>query len=106
MEGLTWTQEEADDSIAATVAGHSTALSNELTGATTQGQFDAMVNLSYNIGKYALATSTVLRKHNLKAFKEAAAAFMMWNKLTIHGLLTYSEGQNNRRLREKAMYLS
>lgn len=106
VEGATCTQEQAEAWVVATVKAHAEGVSKALKGAATQAQFDAMVSLSYNIGKYAFATSTVLRQHNAGNFKDAAAAFMMWNKITINGVLTYSAGLNNRRLSEKALYLT
>ena len=105
-EGTTVTQEQADATLVETVKGHALSLSKGLTAPATQPQFDAMVSLSYNIGKTAIANSTVLRKHNAGAIKDAAAAFTMWNKVTINGILTYSAGLNNRRHTEKALYLS
>lgn len=106
VEGLVWTQEKADAARDATVAAREKAVSKALTRAATQAQFDAMISLSYNIGLRAFQNSTVLRQHNAGNFRDAAAAFMMWNKITIDGVLTYSEGLNNRRLREKALYLT
>ncbi len=46
----------------------------------TQGMFDAMVSLAYNIGTGAFAKSSVVR-HLKQGNKEAAAdAFLLWNK--------------------------
>lgn len=54
---------------------------NRLTGGvTTQGQFDALVSLCYNIGEGALKTSTLLRKHNEGDYTDAAAEFPRWNR--------------------------
>lgn len=105
-EGVEWTQEQADSARDATVAAREKAISKALTRAATQGQFDAMISLSYNIGVRAFQNSTVLRQHNAGNFRDAGAAFMMWNKVTVDGVLTYSEGLNNRRHREKAIYLT
>lgn len=106
VEGLTWTQEKADATRDATVAAREKAVTKALKRAATQAQFDAMMSLTYNIGVYAFQTSTVLRQHNAGNFRDAGAAFLMWNKITVNGVLTYSEGLNNRRHREKALYLT
>ena len=106
VEGLVWTQEQANAARDAHVAGVEKGVTKALTRAATQAQFDAMVSLTFNIGLYAFQTSTVLRQHNAGNFKDAGIAFVMWNKITIEGVLTYSEGLNNRRLREKALYLT
>ena len=105
-EGVEWTQEKADAARDATVAAREKAITKALKRAATQAQFDAFISLSYNIGVRAFQNSTVLRQHNLGNFKDAASAFLMWNKVTIDGVLTYSEGLNNRRQREKALYLT
>ncbi|MGF6139022.1 lysozyme [Pseudomonas laurylsulfatiphila] len=105
-EGVEWTQEQADAARDATVAAREKAITKALTRAATQAQFDAMISLSYNIGVRAFQNSTVLRQHNAGNFKDAANAFLMWNKKTIDGVLTYNEGLNSRRQREKALYLT
>lgn len=104
-EGTVWTQEQADKARDATVAAREKAVSSALTRPATQNQFDAMMSLTYNIGVYAFQTSTVLRQHNAGHHKDAANAFTMWNKITVDGVKVYSEGLNNRRHREKALYL-
>ena len=105
-EGLEWTQEQADAARDTHVAGVEKAVSKALKRAANQNQFDAFMALTFNIGVYAFQTSTVLRQHNAGNFRDAAAAFLMWNKETINGVLTYNAGLNNRRQREKALYLS
>lgn len=76
---------------------------------TTQRQFDAMVSLCYNIGvgstnplkKGGFTRSTVLRMHRAGAFKDAARAFLMWNKQD--GAVM--RGLTSRRLAESLIYL-
>lgn len=50
------------------------------TASTTQGEFDAMVSLAYNIGVGAFKRSSVLRFHLIQHYEEAADAFLVWNK--------------------------
>ena len=103
--GATWTQEKADAALASKVAGLSKAITKGLTGPTRQGQFDAFVSLAYNIGLYALLTSTAFKNHNKGLFKDAAIAITWWNKITVNGVKVYSAGLNRRRLAEKALYM-
>jgi lysozyme len=66
----------------------------------TQGQYDAMVSLAFNIGIGAFQRSTVLRKHNAGDFAGAADSFGMWNRAgnrVLNGLV-------RRRQEEAAMY--
>ncbi len=67
----------------------------------TQGMFDAMVSLAYNIGAGAFAKSSVVR-HLKQGNKTAAAeAFLMWNKAG-GKVLT---GLTRRRQAERALFL-
>lgn len=67
----------------------------------TQGQFDALVSLAFNIGEGAFAQSTLLQRHNEARYLEAADQFAVWR---------LSNGAINptlvkRRERERAVYL-
>lgn len=75
------------------------------TQGTTDNEFAAMVSLAYNIGVAGFCTSTVLRMHLAGHHPIAAEAFLMWDKIHIDGVLTYSPGLFNRRLAERALYL-
>jgi hypothetical protein len=46
----------------------------------TQGQFDALVSFTYNLGARSLSTSTLLRKLNAGDYAGAADEFLRWNK--------------------------
>lgn len=46
----------------------------------SQGQFDALVSFSFNVGVGALASSTLLRKLNQGQYREAVAELHRWNK--------------------------
>ncbi len=99
--GMHWTQDQATGRLAGDLKRFSLSLSNLLgTAPTTQGQFDAMAALAYNIGMGALASSTVLRKHRARDYAGAAAAFAMWDKQ--NGVPV--PGLTRRRAAEAAMY--
>jgi lysozyme len=76
--------------------------------ATTQGEFDAMVSLTYNIGVGSadpkkpggFTRSSVLRLHKAGDKAGAAAAFQMWNKQAGKVL----NGLTIRRAAEAALY--
>lgn len=46
----------------------------------TQGMFDALVSLAYNIGLGGFRSSSVLRHLNAGDYEAAAASFALWNK--------------------------
>ena len=63
----------------------------------TQGQYDALYSLCFNIGETNFKKSTVVKKINANDLKGAADAIEMWNKPAV--LIP-------RRKREKAMFLA
>jgi lysozyme len=63
----------------------------------TQGQFDALYSLCFNIGETAFKKSTVVRKLNENDYKGAADAILMWNKPAV---------LVKRRERERALFLA
>lgn len=107
--GMVWTQAQADAAFAADLAEFGAKVAGMLgTAPTTQGQYDAMVSLAYNIGMGdpvrnipGFLTSTVLRKHKAGDYVGAADAFAMWNKQAGKVL----NGLTKRRAAERAMYL-
>ena len=72
---------------------------------TSQAQFDAMVNLTYNIGVGGFTGSSVLRNHLAGNYQAAADSFLLWNKITLKGVKVPDKGLTNRRRREREMYL-
>lgn len=67
-----------------------------------QGQFDALVSFTYNLGARSLSTSTLLRKLNAGDYAGAADEFLRWNKAG-GKVLT---GLTRRREAERALFLS
>lgn len=99
--GIVWTQAQADARLASDVAKFAKGVAAVVTTAS-QGQFDALLSMAYNVGLGALEGSTLLRLHNAGNHKAAAAEFAKWVKaggVTLPGLVT-------RRKAEAAMYIS
>ena len=46
-----------------------------------QYEYDAAIQLSYNIGPTAFCNSTVVRRFNAGDYEGACEAFLMWNKV-------------------------
>lgn len=66
-----------------------------------QHEFDAAVNLAYNIGPTAFCGSTVVKRFNAEDYPGACDAFLMWNKFKGQVL----KGLVNRRERERRQCL-
>ncbi len=72
----------------------------------TQGQFDALVHFSFNVGVTAFKNSTLLKRINSCSFDEVPEQIRRWNKITIpSGEKRISEGLANRRKVECRMWI-
>lgn len=69
---------------------------------TTEGQFDALVSFSFNLGGAALKSSTLLKRHLAGRYREAADEFLKWN----HAGGVELAGLTKRRKGERERYLS
>jgi len=100
--GQVITQEQADQLLANDLHKFETAVNGMAGENTTQGQFDAMVSFSFNLGSGALQSSTLLKKLLLGEYQEAAAEFLKWD----HAGGVELEGLEERREGESEVYLS
>jgi lysozyme len=72
-----------------------------------QNQFDSLVDFSYNEGTGALHGSTLLRLIQANTLDPGIrAAFQMWDKLHVDGVLRFDQGLLDRRNREADLYFS
>tara|TARA_R110000823_G_scaffold233823_3_gene360131 strand:+ start:878 stop:1252 length:375 start_codon:yes stop_codon:yes gene_type:complete len=69
---------------------------------TSQGQLDALVSFSFNLGLGTLQRSTLRQKHNRGDYQGAAQEFLKYTKAGGKVL----KGLVNRRNDERALYLS
>lgn len=72
----------------------------------TQGQFDALVSFSFNLGLGALQRSTLRMKTNRGEKERAAREFRKWTKSRVNGVLKTLPGLVRRRNDEAVLYLS
>lgn len=101
--GMKISQAEADELFLEDVEEFENGV-NKLVGSapTSQGEFDAMVSLSYNIGLSNFAKSTVLKRHRLGNRLGASRAFVLWNRAGGNVMA----GLTRRREAEAKIYLS
>ena len=101
--GLVWTLAQAKAAFDADAAKFANGLNKQLYRIpTTQGQFDALFSLAYNIGLANLRTSSLLRLHKAGKYAAAADEFLKWDHQAgqvLPGLLRRSKA-------ERAIYLS
>ena len=100
VEGLVWTQEQADAQFAKDLIWAENAVNRSLDVAINQNQFDALVSFTFNDGVTAEGHSTLLKDINVCNFVAAAAQFPLWN----HFGGVVSAGLTRRRYAEKALF--
>ncbi|ENO3038042.1 lysozyme [Enterobacter ludwigii] len=100
--GMTIKQETAERLLKTGLVGYESDVSRLVKVGLTQGQFDALVSFTYNLGARSLSTSTLLRKLNVGDYAGAADEFLRWNKAGGKVL----NGLTRRREAERALFLS
>lgn len=100
--GMTINQETAERLLKTGLASYESDVSRLVKVGLTQGQFDALVSFTYNLGARSLSTSTLLRKLNSGDYAGAADEFLRWNKAGGKVL----NGLTRRREAERALFLS
>lgn len=100
--GMTIKQETAERLLKTGLVSYESDVSRLVKVGLTQGQFDALVAFTYNLGARSLSTSTLLRKLNAGDYAGAAEEFMSWNKAGGKAL----KGLTRRREAERALFLS
>ncbi|MDY3586903.1 lysozyme [Enterobacter asburiae] len=100
--GMTIKQETAERLLKTGLVSYESDVSRLVKVGLTQGQFDALVSFTYNLGARSLSTSTLLRKLNAGDYTGAAEEFLRWNKAG-GKVLT---GLTRRREAERALFMS
>jgi lysozyme len=77
--GDTCTEDQASEWLAQDVQWAVDAVNKYVTVKLNQGQFDALVDFTFNLGVGNLTHSTLLRKLNAGDYAGAAAEFPKWN---------------------------
>ncbi|WP_406808191.1 lysozyme [Enterobacter chuandaensis] len=100
--GMTIKQETAERLLKTGLVSYESDVSRLVKVSLTQGQFDALISFTYNLGARSLSTSTLLRKLNAGDYAGAADEFLRWNKAGGKVL----NGLTRRREAERALFLS
>ncbi|AEN65421.1 glycoside hydrolase family 24 [Enterobacter soli] len=100
--GMTIKQETAERLLKTGLVSYESDVSRLVKVGLTQGQFDALVSFTYNLGSRSLSTSTLLRKLNAGDYAGAAEEFLRWNKSGGKVM----PGLTNRRKAERDVFLS
>lgn len=99
--GTVVTEREAEAMLIADIHVYEAAVNHGVRVPISQGQFDALVSLCYNIGVRHFLGSTVLKRLNASDFQGAADAFLMWDKAAHHVMA----GLHKRREDERRVFM-
>lgn len=100
-QGMVITQHEADDLLRADLKHFEESVDRAIhVPQITQGQFDAMVSLAFNVGAAGFEASTLVKKLNAGDVRGAGCEFVRWSKAGGHP----SEALLARRAREMWMF--
>ena len=89
-EGAVWTQVQADMQLIVDMHNAMSAVNRLVNVTLTQGEFDALVDFTFNCGCSAFAGSTMLILLNKQDFQGAANEFAKWSHasgVVVAGLL-------------------
>ena len=100
--GMTIDQKTADRLLKTGLVSYENDILRLVKVKLSQGQFDALVSFTYNLGSRSLSTSTLLSKLNAGDYAGAADEFPRWNKVGGKVL----NGLTRRREAERALFLS
>jgi lysozyme len=99
-QGQSITQQQADTLLVQDLQTFSDAVNSLVKVVLNQYQFDALVSFTYNVGKQALATSTLLEMLNNGDYAGASNQFPLW----IHAGGKVVQGLVNRRKAEQTLF--
>jgi lysozyme len=99
------TREQAMAILGHDVASAESAVNADVKVALSQGQFDALVSFTFNLGSGSLSTSTLLQILNAGDTVNAAREFLRWCHARVNGQMVRVQGLYNRRVAEAVMFL-
>lgn len=104
--GDVWTKEQAEDNLKEGAQKVWEQIKPLLKRAPTEGQKEAFISWTWNLGIDNLRVSTFLRRFNDGDIEGAAEALTWWNKGTVNEKKVVLKGLVRRRAAEKELFLS
>ncbi|ENL4358552.1 lysozyme [Salmonella enterica] len=93
--------EQADEFLDSDLRQVESCISERVTVALNQNQFDALVSFVFNVGRQAFSDSTLLKKLNEGNYRAAADQFTRW----VYDNDKFVQGLYNRRVAERDLFL-
>lgn len=104
--GMKISEAQAEDLLRQDLGVCEKAIADAVSVPVSSNEFSAMASLCYNIGWQNFAASSVVRRLNNGDHAGAADAFLMWTKGTVNGQRVSLPHLEQRRQREKELFLS
>lgn len=101
-QGQVINHEQADEFLADDLQQVESCISERVTVALNQNQFDALASFVFNVGRQAFSDSTLLKKLNEGSYRAAADQFTRW----VYDNDRFVQGLYNRRVAERDLFLS
>ncbi|EGU6732702.1 lysozyme [Salmonella enterica subsp. enterica] len=101
-QGQVINHEQADEFLNNDLRQVESCISERVTVALNQNQFDALVSFVFNVGRQAFSDSTLLKKLNEGKYRAAADQFTRW----VYDNDKFVQGLYNRRVAERDLFLS
>ncbi|EEN7391628.1 lysozyme [Salmonella enterica subsp. enterica serovar Telelkebir] len=101
-QGQVINHEQADEFLDSDLRQVESCISERVTVALNQNQFDALVSFVFNVGRQAFSDSTLLKKLNEGNYRAAADQFTRW----VYDNDKFVQGLYNRRVAERDLFLS
>ncbi|EPS4685159.1 lysozyme [Salmonella enterica subsp. enterica] len=100
-QGQVINHEQADEFLNNDLRQVESCISERVTVALNQNQFDALVSFVFNVGRQAFSDSTLLKKLNEDNYRAAADQFTRW----VYDNDKFVQGLYNRRVAERDLFL-
>ncbi|EIR2645985.1 lysozyme [Salmonella enterica subsp. enterica serovar Enteritidis] len=100
-QGQAINHEQADEFLDSDLRQVESCISERVTVALNQNQFDALVSFVFNVGRQAFSDSTLLKKLNEGNYRAAADQFTRW----VYDNDQFVQGLYNRRVAERDLFL-
>lgn len=101
-QGQVINHEQADEFLDSDLCQVESCISERVTVALNQNQFDALVSFVFNVGRQAFSDSTLLKKLNEGNYRAAADQFTRW----VYDNNQFVQGLYNRRVAERDLFIS
>lgn len=104
-ESVHMSRAEAEEQLLEDLEPIEEIVNDEVHAPLSQGQFDALCSLAFNIGPKAFRASDIVRAMNNGRVLDAANGFDVWRKASVNGKTYVIDALMRRRTAEKSLFL-